>query len=206
MGHYRVTPEPSLEYSITRGTILCSFLARCCLRTSLSQFSHSLMAQRVVKMATRRGGVSWNDDTPAEDSCDQYTINLGFLQLHRTYSVLHSVPVVGGATTHAGAISIRPPIDDQLVVRLVPPDELPTSHDHECATVVQLVLHTTRPGIYEEGFTVIVSSPHAELPFVVRAKVLARGAGTPMLKPAVKCVGIDPDAESDVDSDWQGFE
>ncbi len=45
-----------------------------------------------------------------------------------------------------------------------------------------------------------------QVSLVLKARVLGKGKGTPLLRNGIKCVEILPDPdESDVNSDWQGF-
>ena len=58
--------------------------------------------------------------------------------------------------------------------------------------------------MFVDMFTLVYpSTGEAAASVVVRARVLARTQGTPMLKGGVRCVGSLP--ESDEETDWPGF-
>ena len=68
-------------------------------------------------------------------------------------------------------------------------------------------LRTIKAKLTRESFELQLGNNGSTCGITLHARVLGKGKGTPMLKNGIKCVDKFPDPdETDVNSDWQGFE
>lgn len=145
------------------------------------------------------------DDFVADNSiqfqlmgCKGISVHLGFLQVNHRYEVELNIPMA-----HLGQLDVK---NLNLTESTSTPN--PNCKLMEVAGVkdnhlnLKLNFFAYKEKMLKENFTLVNGT--AQLRFVISARVLGRGKGTPMLRNGIHCIGIEIDEDSDA-SDWVGF-
>eukprot|EP01137_Pigoraptor_chileana_P006439 Opistho-2@3210 len=118
------------------------------------------------------------------------TVNFGLVSIHHIYSTTYLHPKAGvlvSASTHP---------------------ELKVANDHSGerhahATAINIEITTHREGRFAASFQVARLNDITTIHVV--ATVMGKNKGTPALRPGIHCVGRDPTADSEYESDFKGF-
>jgi len=120
---------------------------------------------------------------------NKYAVHLGFLKLQHRYEVRF------GVARLLSDIIQNPP---HLFARLV--EVVPSPVDTELK--IEFFAHKEK--LLKEVIVVEDVNTNEAITFVLNARVLGKGKGTPSLKTGIRCIGCEVEDESEA-SDWQGF-
>ncbi|XP_053314050.1 UPF0687 protein C20orf27 homolog [Spea bombifrons] len=133
--------------------------------------------------------------TVSEEEDGTVLVKVGFLKILHKYEISFSLPAIQRLGRNVCAAPL--PCRDLAVTAITP---LAEGHRVRCEYTAR------REGVLKEE--VVLASEADEKTFVkvlVQARVLDRHHGTPMLLEGVKCVGAEPEYDSE-QSDWHGFD
>eukprot|EP01136_Pigoraptor_vietnamica_P010341 Opistho-1_new@47849 len=118
------------------------------------------------------------------------TVNFGLLSIHHIYATTHVFPKGGVIVSASKHPELTVAIDHSAEVRA-----------HE--TPIKIELKAEREGKFSASFQVTSGTEVTHISVV--ATIMGKNKGTPALRPGVHCVGRDPQADSEYESDWKGF-
>ncbi|XP_078080382.1 adipose-secreted signaling protein [Mustelus asterias] len=121
-----------------------------------------------------------------------FLVKVGFLKISHKYEITFLLPA--SQNLRQGASSIPLP---NLYLKLI--DLAPVTEGYRVKC--EYIAH--KEGVIREEMVVINKS--ASVKVTLQARVLDRLHGTPMLLEGVKCIGSEPEYDSE-QSDWQGFD
>ncbi|XP_056407963.1 adipose-secreted signaling protein [Hyla sarda] len=124
-----------------------------------------------------------------------YLVKVGFLKILHKYEILFTLP----ALQRLGRNIIAVPLPN-LNLKVTKITALPEGHAIKC----EYTAH--KEGVLKEEMILASETNHKTIvKVVVQARVLDRHHGTPMLLEGVRCIGAEPEYDSE-QSDWHGFD
>ncbi|KAM4050162.1 adipose-secreted signaling protein [Anomaloglossus baeobatrachus] len=131
----------------------------------------------------------------SEEQDGNYLVKVGFLKILHKYEISFTLPALQRLGRNICAVSLP-----NLNLRVTAITALPEGHGITC----EYTAH--KEGVLKEEL-ILASEASAKtlVKVVVQARVLDRHHGTPMLLEGVRCIGAEPEYDSE-QSDWHGFD
>eukprot|EP01101_Sappina_pedata_P005692 TRINITY_DN2675_c0_g1_i1.p2 TRINITY_DN2675_c0_g1~~TRINITY_DN2675_c0_g1_i1.p2 ORF type:complete len:182 (+),score=57.74 TRINITY_DN2675_c0_g1_i1:31-576(+) len=155
-----------------------------------------------VHLCSPRNGSDHSEFHPFVEG-DTFNIHFGMLKVGNSYSTDFTLDNLTGYS-----IELVEPINEELGLQLTRLE--PSSDPARCD--LRILLHTNTEHSFSHRFELLLKSQSAKpedeklLHVDLSGQVLGRLQGTPMLKSYVKHIGCDQPVDSDVGSEWEGFE
>ncbi|KAI8482400.1 hypothetical protein Bbelb_398850 [Branchiostoma belcheri] len=134
---------------------------------------------------------------------DRFSVNLGFLQIHRTYQAKFTLRHGFGPSLSA------PPLQSVYFTIKEIHHNVDNSTDAEGNTqdshTLVLEICTEKDGVVKEELFLTTEEDATQKMWVeLHARIMGKGKGTPLLKEGVRCLKVNVEEDSEI-SDWAGF-
>ncbi|KAI8495804.1 hypothetical protein Bbelb_262200 [Branchiostoma belcheri] len=135
---------------------------------------------------------------------DRFSVNLGFLQIHRTYQAKFTLRHSFGPRLSA------PPLQSvYFTIKEIHHNVDNNSTDAEGNTqdshTLVLEICTEKDGVVKEELFLTTEEDATQKMWVeLHARIMGKGKGTPLLKEGVRCLKVNVEEDSEI-SDWAGF-
>lgn len=131
----------------------------------------------------------------SQEEGGNYLVKVGFLKILHKYEISFTLPALQRLGRNICAVPLP-----NLNLRVTNITALPEGHGIKC----EYTAH--REGVLKEEMILASEANEKTLIKVaVQARVLDRHHGTPMLLEGVRCIGAEPEYDSE-QSDWHGFD
>lgn len=131
----------------------------------------------------------------SQEEDGNYLVKVGFLKILHKYEISFTLPALQRLGRNICAVPLP-----NLNLRVTNITALPEGHGIKC----EYTAH--REGVLKEEMILASEANEKTLIKVaVQARVLDRHHGTPMLLEGVRCIGAEPEYDSE-QSDWHGFD
>lgn len=131
----------------------------------------------------------------SQEEDGNYLVKVGFLKILHKYEITFTLPALQRLGRNISAVPLP-----NLNLRVTNITALPEGHRITC----EYMAH--REGVLKEEMLLASETNDKTLiKVVVQARVLDRHHGTPMLLEGVRCIGAEPEYDSE-QSDWHGFD
>ncbi|XP_044150811.1 UPF0687 protein C20orf27 homolog [Bufo gargarizans] len=131
----------------------------------------------------------------SQEEDGHYLVKVGFLKILHKYEISFTLPALQRLGRNICAVPFP-----NLNLRVTNITAVPEGHCIKC----EYTAH--KEGVLKEEMMLASETNHKTLvKVVVQARVLDRHHGTPMLLDGVRCIGAEPEYDSE-QSDWHGFD
>ncbi|XP_075704720.1 adipose-secreted signaling protein [Rhinoderma darwinii] len=131
----------------------------------------------------------------SQEDDGNYLVKVGFLKILHKYELSFTLPSLQRLGRNICAVPLPNPN-----LRVTNIAALPEGHGIKC----EYTAH--KEGVVKEEMILASEADHKTvIKVVVKARVLDRHHGTPMLLEGVRCIGAEPEYDSE-QSDWHGFD
>ncbi|CAH1254212.1 C20orf27 [Branchiostoma lanceolatum] len=134
---------------------------------------------------------------------DHFSVNLGFLQIHRTYQAKFTLRHSFGPRLSA------PPLQSvYFTIKEIHHNvdsKADTEGNHQDSHTLVLEVCTEKDGVVKEELFLTTEEDATKKMWVeLHARIMGKGKGTPLLKEGVRCTKVNVEEDSEI-SDWAGF-
>ncbi|XP_078603056.1 uncharacterized protein LOC144877053 [Branchiostoma floridae x Branchiostoma japonicum] len=134
---------------------------------------------------------------------DHFSVNLGFLQIHRTYQAKFTLRHGFGPSLSA------PPLQSvYFTIKEIHhnvDNNTDTEGNQQDSHTLVLEVCTEKDGVVKEELFLTTEEDATKKIFVeLHARIMGKGKGTPLLKEGVRCLKVNVEEDSEI-SDWAGF-